>query len=97
MTHAPATESNCVSPHVTPVEQFVDDPVPPLLHVIQTKKDDLERYEEQTAALLARASRAARVRKLHKTKKGHTKTESSDERWITSRQGKIKIHGKHQL
>ena len=29
--------------------------------------------------------------------KGQAKTESSDERWITSRQGKIKIHGKHQL
>ena len=57
--------------------------------------------DDETAQLTQKAcnrdtgQHVTRVRKLHRTKKGEAKTESSDERWITSRQGKI--HGKHQL
>ena len=39
---------------VTPVGQIVDDPIPPLLHMIKTKKEEIERCEKRLAALLAR-------------------------------------------
>ena len=59
--------------------------------------------DDKTAQLTQKAcnrdtgQNVTRVRKLHRTEKAQAKTESSDERWITSRQGKIKIRGKHQL
>ena len=59
--------------------------------------------DDKTAQLTQKAcnrdtgQNVTRVRKLHRTENGQAQTESSDECWITSRQGKIKIHGKHQL
>ena len=43
--------------HVTPVEQIVDDPIPPMLHMIKTKKEQIERYEKKVAAILERVLR----------------------------------------
>ena len=40
--------------HVTPVEQIVDDPIPPLLHVITTEKEEIERCQTRHAALAKR-------------------------------------------
>ena len=34
-----------------PVEQIVDDPIPPLLRVIKTTKEEIERNEKRLAAL----------------------------------------------
>ena len=46
---APMIEAECVTP--APTEQIVDDPIPPLIHVIETFKEGIERNEKQIAAL----------------------------------------------
>ena len=52
--------------------------------------DDKTAQSTQKACNRDTGQNVTRVRKLHKTKREQAKTESSDERWITSRQGKIK-------
>ena len=37
-----------------PIEQIVDDPIPPLVHVLKTLKEGIERNEKQIAALTER-------------------------------------------
>ena len=54
-----------------PVEQIVDDPIPPLLRVIKTTKEEIERNEKRLAALATLAALLERVfsrdrRKLQK-------------------------------
>ena len=47
------------------VEQIVDDPILPILHMIKTKKEGIERCEKRLAALLKRVTSRER-RKLQK-------------------------------